>query len=337
MPPDDQGDPFDTLSKEVREYLVGLTGEESATRALRKLRSAMHRVKEMSESLTRASLERAAQQGFEIRDGEVSQPEEAGAAKEVIPGRAMLAGTDEEREQARQVQSKLLPAEVPELPGMDIATFSRFSRDVGGDYYDFIRLPRGRFGLMIADVSGKGVPAAMVMVMFRSIFRMVAANDHGAAETLIRTNQLLSRDLLREMFVSALYGVIDPQDGSFTLVNAGHYPPLLCRPRLSGTRAVNIRGPAIGLLGVERFRKLLQQKTLRIESGDTLCFYTDGITEAKNLLGEEFGYRPLARALRDCAGQSAQTIVHRLVGAVDDFQENAPQHDDITLIVLRCE
>lgn len=335
--PEGSGDPFQTLSKEVREYLVGLTGEESATRALRKIRAAIHRVQEISETTTRAALERAARAGFEIRDGVVRKHETGQVADTVIPSRAYLAGTEEERQQARDVQAKLLPSEVPKCAGMDIATFSRFSRDVGGDYYDFIRLPRGRIGVMIADVSGKGVPAAMVMIMFRSIFRLVAANDHAPAETLLRTNKLLTRDLLREMFVSALYGVIDPTEHTFTLVNAGHYPPLLCRSRLSGTRAVNIRGPAIGLLDAERFSKLLQQKTLRIESGDCLCLYTDGITEAKNLLGEQFGYRPLARALRDSAARPAQEIIRHIITAVDDFQENAPQHDDLTLIILRVK
>jgi sigma-B regulation protein RsbU (phosphoserine phosphatase) len=335
--PEGSGDPFETLSKDVREYLVSLTGEESATRALRKIRAAMHQVKEISETTTRASLERAAQQGFEIRDGVVREPKPSETPSSVFLPRAFLGGTEEERQQARDVQAKLLPAEVPDIPGITLATYSRFSRDVGGDYYDFVRLPRGRTGLVIADVSGKGVPAAMVMVMFRSIFRLVAANDHDPAETLVRTNQLLTRDLLREMFVSALYGIIDPEAHTFSLVNAGHYPPLLCRRRLSGVRAIDIRGPAIGLLDSERFGKLIRQKTLEIEPGDCLCLYTDGVTEAKNLLGEQFGYRTLARVLRDVAHLPAEEVIQRIVGAVDDFQENAPQHDDITLVVLQAK
>jgi len=335
MARDEYHDPFQALNTEIRDYLVGLTGEESATRALAKLQDAMHRVKEISETTTRAALQRAARDGFEIQDGVVRKHEPV--SDDVDMPRACLSGTEEERQQARDVQAKLLPSELPNCPGLDLATFTRFSRDVGGDYYDFIMLPGGRLGVIIADVSGKGVPAAMVMVMFRSIFRLVAANDHSAAETLAQTNRLLTRDLLREMFVSALYCIIDPAQHTMTLVNAGHFPPLLCRRRLSGTRTVNIRGPAIGLLDNDRFPKLLQQKTLALEPADCLCFYTDGVTEAKNLLGEQFGYRALARTLRDCATRPATEIIRNIITAVDDFQDNAPQHDDITLIVLRTQ
>lgn len=325
---------FEALNREIREYLAGLSDEKSATRALRRIRAAEAKVRKITKSITRASLARAAEDGFEIRNGIVREPApEDGGPPSTEP---LLSESDDERRQARDVQAKLLPAEVPDCPGIDIATFSRFSRDVGGDYFDFLRLSGGRLGVVIADVSGKGVPAAMVMVMFRSIFRMVAANRHTPAETVVHTNRLLARDLLRGMFVSALYAVIDPASRAMTLVNAGHLPPLIWRRRLSGTRAINIRGPAVGLLGAKRFEEDIREKTLVLETGDCLCLYTDGVTDAKNLLGEEFGSRALARALRASADQPAEKTINELVDAVDTHQADAPQHDDITLIVLRA-
>jgi sigma-B regulation protein RsbU (phosphoserine phosphatase) len=324
---------FDRLNEEIREYLAEVADDMSATRALKKIQSAQDQVRKITKSITRTALARAARAGFEIKDGVVREPQ-PGATK-VTTG-PLISAQEDEIQQARSIQTKLLPARVPTLPGLDIATFNRFCREVGGDYYDFLDLPGGKIGLVIADVSGKGVPAAMVMVMFRSILRMVAANDHSPTETLVNVNRLLARDLLRSMFVTALYAVIDPPAREMTFVNAGHNPPLIWRPRLSGTRAINLKGPALGLLGTERFEEGIKERTLALEQGDCLCLYTDGVTEAKNLLGEEFGGRALARAFRAQGREPAQTIIEALVAAVDAHQEEAPQHDDITLIVLRA-
>ena len=337
MPDDTEKLSFEELNNEIREFLDGLADKESATEALRKVRDAQDKVKSITRSTTRASLARAGRDGFEIRDGVVREPQPSDTPDEVILSQPILSASAEERQRARDVQAKLLPTEVPECPGVEIATFSRSSRDVGGDYFDFVSGPGGRVGIVIADVSGKGVPAAMVMVMFRSIFRMVAANTRKPAEALALTNQMLSRDLLRGMFVTALYAVINPPARTMTFVNAGHHPPIIWRPRLSGTRAIDIRGPAIGLLDADHFTQQLKQKALTIEPGDCLCLYTDGVTEAKNLLGEEFDERALARALRDCARRPAEAIVKELIAAVDNHQQDAPQHDDMTLIILRAK
>ena len=326
---------FEELNKEVRSYLAEVSDELGATRAIRKIEAAQAKCKSITRSILRSTLDRAAKAGFEIRDGVVREPQpQKGQAESVLTGAIAVDPGDEIR-QARSIQSKLLPTKVPKLPGLEVATFSRFCREVGGDYFDFIPLREGRVGVVIADVSGKGVPAAMVMVMFRSILRMVAGNEQDALETVVQTNRLLAPDLLRGMFVSALYAVVDPTGREMTFVNAGHHPPLIWRPRLSGTRAVNLKGPVLGLLDTERFRESVCEKTLVLEPGDCLCLYTDGVTEAKNLLGEEFGEQGLARAFRAAAGQPVRDIVQDLISAVDAHQEEAPQHDDITLIVLK--
>ena len=327
---------FQALNKEIRSYLAEVSDELGATRALKKIQAAEGKVRSITRSLTRSALAHAAKAGFEIRDGVVREPQpEGGDGKSTTDATPLLSEPSEDIQKARSIQAKLLPAKVPDLPGLDIATFNRFSGEVGGDYFDFISLPRQRTGVVIADVSGKGVPAAMVMVMFRSILRMVAANEHSAAETLAQTNRLLARDLLRGMFVSALYAVIDPSGRELTLVNAGHNPPLIWRPRLSGTRAINIKGAVIGFLDSERFRAATHEKLLLLESGDCLCLYTDGVTEARNLLGEDFGERGLARAFRAHVDHSAEETIQDIVAAVDAHQESAPQHDDMTIIVIK--
>ena len=325
---------FDDLEREIRSYLAEVAHTASPTRVLREIQAAQARVRKITKSVTRSSLERAAKAGFEIRGGVVREPQASadgnGAAAPLI------STAEDEIQKARSVQSKLLPTEAPKLPGFDIGIYNRFCHEVGGDYFDFFNLPDKRVGFIIADVSGKGIPAAMVMVMLRSILRMVAANGHSPTDTMVHTNRLLVRDMLRGMFVTALYTVIDADRREMTLVNAGHYPPLIWRPRLSGTRMINLRGPALGLLDVRRFAAAISEKTLTLERGDCLCFFTDGVPEAKNLLGEEFGERRLAQALRDLAGQPARRIVEGIVAAVDSHSEEAPQHDDITIIAMKA-
>jgi len=299
---------FDDLERELRTYLADAAGEGDVTAAVRDIQAAQ------------AQLDAAA----------ADQPPPTG---EVLAPRV---SNTEQLVQARGVQSKLLPAAPPAIPGFDVAGFNRFCSDVGGDYYDFVPLPDGRTAVVIADVSGKGVPAAMVMVMFRSILRLVVARGEGPKATLVHTSRLLAPDLLRGMFITVLMAAVDPDSREMTLVNAGHHPPLLWRPRLTGTRLVNVRGPALGVLKAREFGARLIEKTLEAEKGDCLCLYTDGALEAKNVLGEELGMKGLARVFRDHAGRPAAAIIEGMVSAIEAHAEEAAPHDDITLVVLRA-
>ena len=183
---------FESLNKEIRNYLADVGSEKEVTQALQQVQAAERKIAKITKSITRASLRRAAKAGFEIRDGVVREPSPSvSAGKAVDDTHPLLSASDAELEQARDIQKKLLPGKVPKIPGLDVATHSRFCHDVGGDYFDFIPLPDGRCGLVVADVSGHGIPAAMVMVMFRSIFRMVAAKERSPVDTLIHTNRLV--------------------------------------------------------------------------------------------------------------------------------------------------
>lgn len=261
---------------------------------------------------------------------------ETAALMPVRPRPAEKEAPGEDIERARHVVSHLLPTNPPSVPGMDVAVFSQFRDEVGGDYYDFIELPGGRIGIAIADVSGKGVGAAMLMVRLREILHGVAADCPSVAETLVTVNARLAPTTPRGMFVTCLYAVLDPQALELRAANAGHCAPLVWRARLTGVRLLQWRGPALCILPPEAFAKAVSERTLAFEPGDCLCLYTDGVSEAKNPRGEDFGESRIAAALHRHPSSSAQAVVDDLVAALAAHTRSAEQHDDVTLIVLKC-
>ncbi|MFW6164093.1 MAG: PP2C family protein-serine/threonine phosphatase [Planctomycetota bacterium] len=238
---------------------------------------------------------------------------------------------------AQAIQQNLLPEGIPEVPGLDIAAFYDSCQEVGGDYYDFLPLPDGRLGVVCADVSGKGVGAAMVMVMFRSILRLAAQDGAPARDVILRTNQLVTKDMLKGMFVSAAYVIVDPKTGQCELVNAGHMPVM--HWPMDQTRPVDVPvgGMVVGLAADAQFEQATRRGELDLRPGELFCLYTDGIVEAENPARGQFGEERLAQTIR-AAGRDAepQAVVDRVVAAVADFCDGAPQHDDATLIVVKA-
>ena len=238
---------------------------------------------------------------------------------------------------AQAIQHNLLPEQIPEVPGLEIAAYYDPCQEVGGDYYDFIPLPDGRLGVVCADVSGKGVGAAMVMVMFRSILRLAAQEGAPPQDVIVRTNSLVTKDMLKGMFVSAAYLIVDPKTGLVEVVNAGHMPVM--HWPMAQTRPVNIpvRGMVVGLAADAQFEQATQQGEFDLGPGELFCLYTDGIVEAENPDRQQFGEDRLAETLR-AAGRDAspQQIVERVMAAVEAFCDGAPQHDDATLIVVKA-
>jgi len=308
-----EGLPFEELLREMRAYLAEVAGEEDVTRFLKRIHASQRRVPRAADLLRRSA---------------------AGGGGD--GGRALLAPAQDDIRRAQKVVNKLLPSKPPTVPGMDIALFNRSCHEVGGDYFDFIPLPNDRLGLVVADVAGKGFSAAIVMAMLREVLHIVTSNEQAPARAVSATNRLLTRDIPRGMFVTLIYGLLDPAKREMTLVNAGHCPPIIWRPRLTGARVLDLRGPAIGVLDAARFAEGIRQKTLALEPGDCLCFFTDGVSEAKDLLGEEFGAQRLAQVLRDNARKPAEEIVKAIMAAVDDHTKGAAPHDDLTLVVLRA-
>lgn len=233
---------------------------------------------------------------------------------------------------ARDIQRMLLPAEPPALPGFDLSAFSQPALEMGGDYYDFFWVTEGQLGIVVADVSGKGVPAALTMAMLRTVMRTHALGNGSVRETLERTNLSLSGDLRRGSFITISYGVLDVQQRTLTWARAGHEPTLLVRGGQVETHTPS--GAAVGVLPHAGFAADLEVETLSLQPGDSVVIYTDGITEAMNSAGEEFGMDRLLQALRGHARASSADRIESIQRSVNAFVGDTPQQDDITLVVL---
>lgn len=248
----------------------------------------------------------------------------------------------QELEVARQIQVSFLPECCPNLPDWQLAAIWRSARQVGGDFYDFIPLPpglgqsgasQGWLGLVIADVADKGVPAALFMALSRTLMRTVASDGRSPLAALARTNELILADARTDLFVTLFYGVLSPGTGELTFVNAGHMPPLLVRASDGSTRELQTAGMALGVLEDAEFA----EDVVRLEPGDAVVLYTDGVTEASNAEKQLFGRERLARVLSAHRESSAEELALAIDAAVAEFAGDAPQADDLTLLVAKRE
>lgn len=234
---------------------------------------------------------------------------------------------------ARRIQLNLMPAVPPQPAGWEIATAYRAARLVGGDFYDAFELPGGggRIGLIIADVTGKGLTAALMMAFTRAVHRAAGYNGRSPADWLERTNRVLVRDARTGLFVTAIAAEIDPSKGLLTYASAGHEPALMAR---SGGQSVD-ELPAGGmLLGLAEGAPSEDRKIL-FEPGDLAVLYTDGTTDAVDAHGNRFGAERLAAAVARGRGLGAGAAVAEILGAVDRFVGSAEPADDLTLVAVR--
>jgi phosphoserine phosphatase RsbU/P len=239
---------------------------------------------------------------------------------------------DEELQVARRIQLSLLPA-CPLAPGYTFDAKYIAAREVSGDFYDFLyhALAEGRLELVIGDVTGKGVPAALMMAHSRAVLRAEARHAGGPAELLMRTNQILTEDRLTRLFLSALYARVELAAGLVTYSNAGHDRPLLIRQETSRVLELDAPGVILGAFrGIE-----LTDCVVQLGLGDTLVFYTDGVTEARNQEGELFGDERLAQAALAGADGDASNVTRSILDAVTTFTNGGPQADDLTLVVIQ--
>ena len=240
-----------------------------------------------------------------------------------------------ELEIAQEIQRALLPSSIPEFPGMEAHAVYRPAREIGGDYYDFIPIDGRHWGIMIADVSGKGVPGSMVMTMVRSLIRYEARGNISPADTLRKTNEIIARDIKKGMFVTAFYAVVDLERRSLKMSCAGHNPMLYWHEGTATIRTIKPGGLALGVVSGAMFDDELQEVVVNMEPNDRVVLYTDGITEAMNAQREEFGMERLARRTAAMASFSAGEFSSAIVSEVDGFCAGAEQHDDITMVNLR--
>jgi serine phosphatase RsbU (regulator of sigma subunit)/anti-sigma regulatory factor (Ser/Thr protein kinase) len=234
---------------------------------------------------------------------------------------------EQELRVARVIQETLLPKQVPELPGWHLAADWRPARAVSGDFYDFITFPSGKLGLIMGDVTDKGVPAALVMATTRSVLRSTAERLLSPSVVLEQTNNLLCPNIPPNMFVTCLYAVLDPSNGKLQFANAGHNLPYLFNSQ--GVRELRATGMPLGLMP----DMVYEEKEADLASGDSLLIYSDGLIEAHNPQGEMFGFPRLRELLAHQPGERG--VIHLLVDQLAEFTgPDWEQEDDVTFLTL---
>jgi sigma-B regulation protein RsbU (phosphoserine phosphatase) len=256
----------------------------------------------------------------------------AGAVHRARIGRDVVERRRLERELAiaRDIQRSFLPSSAPEIPGFDIAGTSIAHDQVGGDYYDFIPISETRLGLAIADVSGKGIPAALIMAGFRMSLLAEIRNEFAIRAVMRKVNSLLYESTERDKFVTGFYGTLDWKNGVLIFSNAGHNPPMLIRRDGSAERLVE-GGLALGVLPDSRY----EERPIALHGGDVLLLYTDGVSEAENEKAELFGEQRLEDLVRRHAHSPAAEILAHIVETVTKWTGAKGPSDDVTMIVAR--
>jgi serine phosphatase RsbU (regulator of sigma subunit) len=238
---------------------------------------------------------------------------------------------------ATEIQTRLLPSTVPEIKGLDISAYYVSAKEVGGDYYDFLMIDPEHLGVAIADVSGKGIPGSLVMTMTRSLLRMAATGETSPARTVELVNRFLTPDMNQGMFVTLLYFVIDIPTREVRLVRCGHNAPLLYSSRIEKLIHLQPRGIAVGL---DRegsiFRAELQVQRFTLQPGDVLLAYTDGVVEAKNADGADYGDARLKEVFGTHATAGASQVIAEVVKDVARHRHGIEQSDDITLLAIHA-
>jgi phosphoserine phosphatase RsbU/P len=242
---------------------------------------------------------------------------------------------DHDLEIARDIQRILLPSESPAINGFQISGINVPARQVSGDYFDYIQVDQERLGVAIADVSGKGVPASLIMAICRSVLRAEAARNPSPADVLRKVNRQLYPDIKEDMFISMAYLILDDRHDGVTLARAGHDAPLWYKRQSQTVTPVKSPGMVVGIDSGSVFDRLTVDFAVPLERNDCLVLYTDGVTETLNSEGDEFGVDRMMQSVRASANDGAQAIVKSIIEDVREFTGSVPQNDDMTLIAIR--
>ena len=250
--------------------------------------------------------------------------------REALSSRDKLVALQNELEVASNMQQSILPTQFPKGPSFHVFGNMKPARSVGGDFYDIMRLDNGRIGLAIADVSDKGVPAALFMMSTRTLLKGAAIGTLKPGEVLREVNDLLNEDNEASMFVTVLYAVYDPANGTLTYANGGHNAPLVVHADGRSDLLPLTDGVALGLVPDMEY----QEDTFTLSPGDTVVLYTDGVSEAMNGDDEEFGNERLLKIFASSNPTNSEQANQAIFRAVDAFVGDAPQSDDITCLTL---
>jgi sigma-B regulation protein RsbU (phosphoserine phosphatase) len=235
---------------------------------------------------------------------------------------------------AKEVQAHLVPQEMPRMPGLDLTARYEPAREIGGDAFDLIPLSGERLGVVIADVAGKGVPGALYMAMTRIAFRVASMDAQDPAGIVTMVHRLIAPELTRGRFITAVYLDVDPRAGKVAGCRLGHDPILhYCRASQE-IRSYEPRGAAIGIMPTEAFAERVEVTNFEVAPGDRILLYTDGITEAADRNGQEFGTERLNRFITGNAGLTSDQFVSKLIDEVKLFTQGLPLEDDLTVISI---
>jgi len=243
----------------------------------------------------------------------------------------------QEMQVAQEIQHTLLPREVPQIEGYELASLYRSAKEVGGDYFDFVWVDDNILGVAVADVSGKGVPGSLVMTMIRTALRLEARSNRSAADVMVKVNGFVTRDMKKGMFVTMFYIVLDSRRRVINYSSAGHNPMILYREENDQIYFLKPRGFPLGidLPDPELFKKSMTQEHVSLKKGDLLLVYTDGITEAMNAQRQQFGEKRLTDLVRYYHHLSAQEFIDKLSEEIALFTGDYPQSDDITFVAIK--
>ena len=232
---------------------------------------------------------------------------------------------------ARQVQESLLPSQMPQIAGWDFARLWHPAREVSGDFYDMIPEGSDQLGLVIGDVTDKGMPASLFMVFTRTALRASLNQINTPAEAIQATNHLICQDSFDSLFATLFYARLCPSSGELTYVNAGHHPPMFYRAQQDEVQLLRRTGLPLGI----EIDSVYTERVIALQPGDFILFYTDGVTEATNLAQKEFGIERLQHAVYDLRGESTTAMLAGLEKTFNEFTDPDQSFDDITLMVVR--
>ena len=250
---------------------------------------------------------------------------------------------EEELRIAHEIQMSLLPQGPLRMPGLSVTALCVPAREVGGDYYDFLPLDDHRVGVLIADVSGKGTSAALYMAELKGLVLSLSRIHSSPRDLLIDANRIIAQHLDARSFITMTYAVLDLQARTMTYARAGHTPLIYVPARDNGMGpAAQILAPDGLVLGLkiddgQTFERILQEETIQLQSGDLYLFFTDGISEAMNAADDCFGETRLARLVEEHGHLPAEQLRERVLREISSFVGDAPQHDDMTMILLKVE
>lgn len=240
-----------------------------------------------------------------------------------------------ELEIAAKVQLSLLPKEQPKIAGYEIASISIPAKEAGGDYYDFVKLSDGKIGIAIGDVSGKGVGAAIYMTLTKGILQAHAEENVSPRIVLGKVNKLLYKTIEKNSFVSMFYAILDVNNHSLLYSRAGHNPGIFCSSEKGNSKLLMSQGIALGLEEGKVFQETLTEDTIQINNGDVVVFYTDGFTEAMNEKLQQYGEESLIKLIDNNSDKSPNQILNIILSDVRKFIKDYPQHDDMTIVILK--